>query len=313
VSSSDVNLILSGVEIVLGMGVLGTLIRARELRSFWPVLVISMWQVLPFVALLYVRRLGHAGVITARSAYITYYYTYWTSFASGAVCSILLTYTILHVAMAPLKGLQSLVKIVYYWAASISILVALNITFQSGVKTSELFRRSAVEFQRATGIITVSLAIFVCFAIRPMGLSLRSRIFGTSLGLVILNLTKTLQANYLMAQTSLFTTVTLLQTIISVVTQAIWIYYFFTPEPKSKFVLISTESPFHRWNAIAEQFGQSPGYVAIGGIPPDAFASAEIEIFHRASAKMNALATSEPGGTPEQEQAVKTNPTFPVR
>jgi hypothetical protein len=69
----------------------------------------------------------------------------------------------------------------------------------------------------------------------------------------------------------------------------IWIYYFAVPEPQRKFILLPTTSPFHRWNQISELLGHDPGYVAIGGIPPDAFAAAEIEVFHRASAKMNAL------------------------
>jgi len=34
--------------------------------------------------------------------------------------------------------------------------------------------------------------------------------------------------------------------------------------------------------------GDDPGYVAIGGIPPELFAPAELEVMRRASAKMPA-------------------------
>ena len=39
------------------------------------------------------------------------------------------------------------------------------------------------QLQRTQSILTLCLLLFVCFAIRPMGLSYSSRIFGVSLGL----------------------------------------------------------------------------------------------------------------------------------
>ena len=39
------------------------------------------------------------------------------------------------------------------------------------------------QMQRTQSILILCLLLFVCFAIRPMGLSYRSRIFGVSLGL----------------------------------------------------------------------------------------------------------------------------------
>jgi hypothetical protein len=284
------HLLLSSMEVVFGVAVLILLIRSREFKTYWPMLVLSVWQSIPFGMLLYVRHLGPSR-ITVRSAYALYYYSYWTSFACQAVCAIILTYTILHGAMAPLQGLQKLVKIVYFWAAAISVLVALSVAFTPATQGAVILQQTVVEYQRATSIIIVSLAIFVCIAIRPMGLSLRSRVFGTSLGLVIISVMSTLEANYLMTNHTLYSVHSLIQIAVSCVSECIWIYYFAVPEPKRKFILLSTESPFHRWNAIAEQFGQSPGFVAIGGIPPDAFAGAEIEIFHRASAKMKELET----------------------
>ena len=44
--------------------------------------------------------------------------------------------------------------------------------------------------------------------------------------------------------------------------------------------------PFLRWNQISLVLGDDPGFVAIGGIPPELFAPAELEIMRRASLKM---------------------------
>jgi hypothetical protein len=293
VSLIGLQLLLSSVEVVLGLITLGLLIRSREFKTYWPMLVLSMWQLAPLGVLLYVKHLGQLGRISAKYAYIAYFYTYWTAFACEAVAAIILTYTILHGAMAPLQGLQKLVKIVYFWAAGISLLIAVDVTFTPLVDANHIVQLAVVQFQRATGIITVSLAIFVCIAIRPMGLSFRSRVFGTSLGLVIVSVTSTFDGNYMLQAHQLFGLHSLIQTSIGCVAELAWIYYFAVPEAKRKFVLLPTTSPFHRWNQIAEQFGQNPGVVAIGGVSPDVFATAELEVFRRTSAKMKELEQGE--------------------
>jgi hypothetical protein len=284
----SLHMLFSAIEVLLGIGMLILLLRAKELRTYWPLLVLAMWQAVPFGVLVYLQHYG-PGRITARDAYSIYYYTYWTMFACEAICAIILTYTILHGAMAPLQGLQKLVKIVYFWAAAISVMVAITVAFTPQTARNQLLQLTVVEFQRATGIVTVSLAIFVCIAIRPMGLSLKSRVFGTSAGLVIVSVMNTFEANYLLQNRPLYGAHSLILIVISCIAEITWLYYFLVPEPKRKFVLLSTTSPFHSWNVLAEHFGQSPGFVAIGGIPPEAFADAEIEVFHRASAKMNEL------------------------
>ena len=149
------------------------------------------------------------------------------------------------------------------------------------------------QFQKASAIITVSLVIFVCAAIRPMGLTVRSRTFGSGLGLAIIALTNTVQANFFFQPRTLYGPYARFAIGMSCLCQLIWIYYFAIPEPKRRFVLLSTKSPFHHWNQVSELLGQEPGFVAIGGVPPDSFALAEIEIFKRASAQMKALEEKE--------------------
>lgn len=275
---------ISALEVLLGIAALVLLVRARELRTYWPMLLVSMWQVVPFCTLLYLRQLGKTRV-TPTHAYHVYYFTYWLSFVVGAISSIAVTYTILHGAMRPLKGLQRLGKIVYFWAAAISLFIALDNSLTATSNGYNTLQDVAVHFQRASGIITVSLILFVCFAVRPMGLSLRSRIFGTSVGLGLISVTTTIVANALMRPRGMFSPFALMEISVSCLAEVIWIWYFSHPEPKRKFVLLATTSPFHAWNRIAEQFGAEPGFVAIGGVPPDAFATAEMEVFHLASSK----------------------------
>jgi hypothetical protein len=289
VSNATLYLGLSWIEIALGLVTLALLIRAKGVGTYWPVLVLSLWQAPPYFALLLLKRFRY---FNAQHAYAVFYFTYWTLFALEAVAAIALTYSILHNAMRPLKGLQSLGRIVYLWAAAISVVLALQAGAQPNKNYYDLFQSLISQLQHASGIITVSLVLFVGIAIRPMGLSIRSRIFGTGIGLFVLSLINTLQSNYFLQPRVLYSTYGLIHTGTNCIVELIWIYYFAVPEPQRKFILLPTTSPFHRWNQISELLGQDPGYVAIGGIPPEAFAAAEIEVFHRASAKMNALGDS---------------------
>jgi hypothetical protein len=66
----------------------------------------------------------------------------------------------------------------------------------------------------------------------------------------------------------------------------LWIAYFALPEPKRRMIVLPTTSPFLRWNQISLALGDSPGHVAVGGVPPDLFSPAELEVMRRASVKM---------------------------
>jgi hypothetical protein len=67
-----------------------------------------------------------------------------------------------------------------------------------------------------------------------------------------------------------------------------WTAYFALPEPKRRIIVLPTTSPFLRWNQISQALGDNPGFVAIGGVPPELFAPAELEVMRRASVKVNA-------------------------
>ena len=67
---------------------------------------------------------------------------------------------------------------------------------------------------------------------------------------------------------------------------ATWTGYFALPEPKRRIIVLPTTSPFLRWNQISQALGDSPGFVAVGGVPPELFAPAELEVMRRASLKM---------------------------
>jgi hypothetical protein len=128
-----------------------------------------------------------------------------------------------------------------------------------------------------------------------MGLSYQSRIFGVSFGLGFLAATDLVRSAWLAHNSDMNSTINVINGVAICLTLCIWSAYFAFPEPKRRFIVLPTTSPFLRWNQISMALGDDPGYVAIGGIPPELFAPAELEVMRRASAKMTPeLETSSP-------------------
>ena len=121
-----------------------------------------------------------------------------------------------------------------------------------------------------------------------MGLSHRSRIFGVSLGLGIIAAVSLVDAAWLSHNQDMQSTINVVNGLAMCATLCIWAAYFALPEPKRRLIVLPTTSPFLRWNQISQALGDDPGYVAVGGIAPELFAPAEIEIMKRASAMMPA-------------------------
>ncbi|MGI4854774.1 MAG: hypothetical protein ACRYF4_12105 [Janthinobacterium lividum] len=281
------------IQTLLGLVVFFLLLRGRELRTYWPLLAMAVWQAPAYFVLLYVRHLGHDH-ISPNHAYKLYFYTFWSCFAVSAICSLLLTYVLFTAAMRPLKGLASLGKIVFAWVALISLLTAASVAFAPAPPGLGAMILAFSQLERASALITLSLVAFVAMAIRPMGLSVRSRVFGASIGTLILAAANMAQATYMaglkaQGHVNLYNPYALAQVSTSCIALATWIYYFARPEPQRRFILLPTTSPFHHWNRVAEMLGHEPGVVAIGGVDPDTFAKSEVEIFLRTSRKINEM------------------------
>jgi hypothetical protein len=222
-------------------------------------------------------------------AYQAYFYVYWISYALEAILSLLVIYSIFKLAMAPLKGLQTLGMLVFRWVAAISIAVAMGVAFTPHLSGVKFLVAIVTQVQQTSSILTLCLLLFVCFAIRPMGLSYRSRIFGVSFGLGFMATTDLVRSAWMShGSTRMYTTVNLMSGLAVCLTFLIWSAYFAFPEPKRRLIVLPTTSPFLRWNQISQALGDDPGYVAVGGVPPELFAPAELEIMRRASAKMAA-------------------------
>jgi len=278
--------LLSYLEPMFCAVVLVMLLRSKSVRNFGFLASLLAVKIVSSAICLPVLYLCVHGIIKWNVGYPVYFYAYWISYAVESILSLLVIYSIFKLAMAPLKGLQTLGMLVFRWVAVISIAVAIGVAVSPHMSGIKFMVAMVTQLQQTSSILTLCLLLFVCFAIRPMGLSYRSRIFGVSFGLGFLAVTNLVQSAWLSHSSDMNSAISTVNGIAICLTLCIWSAYFAFPEPKRRLIVLPTTSPFLRWNQISMALGDEPGYVAVGGIPPELFAPAELEVMRRASAKM---------------------------
>ncbi len=263
------------------------ILRAKQLsnyRYFAAFLAVRLLSVAVLETLLYWHKLLH---LTVKQFYVLYFYGYWASDAIEAVLGFLIILSIFRLAMAPLPGLEKLGMIMFRWAGTISVALAITIGFGPHVTSNSFITRSVMQLQQTQSVLTLCMLLFVCFAIHPMGLSYRSRIFGVSVGLGVMATTDLVTAAWLAHSPNMLSVSSIIGGISVCLTLAIWSVYFALPEPERRMIMLPTTSPFFQWNRISEVLGDAPGFVAIGEVTLDMFAPAELEVMRRASSKMD--------------------------
>jgi hypothetical protein len=234
-----------------------------------------------FIPVLFFRR---STGLTLPVAYRLYFFTYWTSAVVFGLLLVAIIYSVYNKAMQPMKGLQRIGKIIFRWVIVVSMAVSLAIAvgphLTAGYSKDMIWATMISQIQQGTSVLTLCLLLFVCFAIRPLGLTFRSRIFGITLGLGITATTYLVQAAWLATTgaQSIYSLVSFLPTVGSLIAVCIWGTYFALPEPERKMILLPTTSPFFTWNRISEALGDEPGFVAVAGFKPEMLAPAELKV-----------------------------------
>jgi len=224
--------------------------------------------------------------MSAGRAYIIYFYAYWTSYGIETVLGLAIIIHLFRLALEPLQGLRSLGMVFFRWAVAISVVIAIAISVGPHMWDKSVILSVISQLQRTQSILTLCLLLFVCLTLRPLGLSVRSRVFGVSLGLGVFAATDLVQAAWLAKNPPMYSLYTVINLAAVVLGLTIWTIYFAIAEPERRVILLPTTSPFLRWNQISEALGDEPGYVALGRFTPDMFAPAEIEVMRRSGEEM---------------------------
>jgi hypothetical protein len=285
---------LNIAECALCIGVLGLMFYKRQWRRFAPLMGLLAVRAVSgsiLIPLLFFRK---AIGIEIHLAYRIYFYTAWMSALTEALLLIGIIYHVYNESMRPMQGLQRLGRIIFRWVAVVSI--ALSVAIAAGPHSLSggwvgSIAAAAGQVQQGVSVLTLCLLLFVCFAIRPLGLTFRSRIFGIALGLGVMTTAFLAQAAWFatVGAQSLYSPIYLVSTIGSLIAVGTWGTYFALPEPERKMILLPTTSPFFTWNRISEALGDEPGYVAVGGIKPQMLAAAELKVLSSSAPKTDRL------------------------
>lgn len=245
-------------------------------------------------------------------AYDILFYATWISIVLQSVLLVVTIYDLYNKAMRPLKGLQRIGKIIFRWVAVVSI--AVSVAFVAGPHFSSNYVGSigatVSQLQQGTFVLTLCLLLFVCFAIRPLGLTFRSRIFGVTLGLGVMATAFLVQAAWIatVGAQSLYSPVYLVSTVGSAISVCVWGIYFALPEPERKMILLPTTSPFFTWNRISEALGDEPGYVAVAGFKPQMLAAAELKVLSSSGQKQDRLTATAHASVEARSKVVLQHP-----
>ncbi len=280
----EISLIL---QVSLGVIVIGTMAMRRKFEIFGHLASLISVQIvcgLLSVTFLYHRRLLH---FSAHQAYETYFWQAWIVTLLELVLRVLVIRAVFAEAMRPMAGLHAVGKIIFKWVAVVSCLVALALVAGPNVTSNvDAFLQALGKLEQGVSVLTLCLLVFVCFAVRPLGLTFRSHLFGVSLGLGIASTVELVQAAWAMAGSgrNLFSAPYVFGSFGFSTALLIWGLYFALPEPKRRMILLPTTSPFFFWNRISEILGDAPGHVAVAGFSPNMLADAEIEMLTAATA-----------------------------
>ena len=275
----------SDVELLAFAGLLvlvyrkGELLKYKFLSAYLAVHLLSGIIIIPLLQMMNTR-------IPNTIGYPIYFWVYWTSYALEALLGLGIIYSIYNLAMAPLQGLQRLGRLMFRWAAGIAVAIAATTALGPHLTSTRFIVRAVTQLQQTQSILTLCLLLFVCLAIRPMGLSHRSKIFGISLGLGLTATTQLVNSAWLSSWKTAAALHTTINGIATFAALAVWAAYFIIPEPRRRMIILPTTSPFLRWNQISLALGDDPGFVAVGDVTPEMFAPAEVEVMRRASVKM---------------------------
>ncbi|HEV2273555.1 MAG TPA: hypothetical protein VGR96_05280 [Acidobacteriaceae bacterium] len=268
--------LLYSAEPVLMVVALFALLRAKDRRRFR---ALFAFLVLRLVSLFVLEVMLHAGSIFDVSktiAYRWYFYSYWTLYIAGAVIVFFVILELFNYALEPLPGLKRLGLIAFRWVACVSCVAAAASFVEPGGKSGQMLS-ACDQLMRCQSIFLLSLLFFLMIAAGRLGLSYRSRVFGISFGFGIMAASNLIASALLLSFSNSHTThiatsaISIMDTVASLLTIAVWCAYFLQKEPVRHAASIPVTSPLSRWNEIAMALGPGGNRLAIAPPASDFF------------------------------------------
>jgi hypothetical protein len=242
--------------------------RFPALRAF---LVLRLVSDIVLALLYQAPRFG----ITRHTAYVAYFYTYWSFYLAAAITIFFVIQEMLKHVMAPLPGISRLGVLAFRWAATISMIVAIASAVLPAGFRGRMIVAISIEFMRCISIMELCLLALLAFSVHSLGLSFRSRAFGVGLGLGLMAFMDFMNSVFALGHKTMDSPSNAIAGIVTLVALATWSAYFLAPEGERKALTLPATSPLMRWNEIAMALGHASPQVAVG--PSSSFFLQDVE------------------------------------
>ncbi len=229
------------------------LYRTGERKYLWK--TVSDLAILRFTAvsvmscLLYV--LSIHPISQMRTAYFVSFYLFYLG---SVALTLKLFYEVYRKATVPLVGFSRWGLSIFAWIVVVMIVMTLMTMGNSNAGT-DFLARAGINMMRAVETVNVCLAAFICYLIRSMGLSLRSKVFGIMGGFMVGSTGTIIQAVQYQLHIQSNPILSAIVVGSCYLTLAVWIGYAFLPEPLPRPVTVPADSPVYRWSQIAASLG----------------------------------------------------------
>lgn len=207
-------------------------------------------------------------LISGVHAYYIYFYVYWVAFGIGAILMLRVLHEMFRHAVRSIPGVQKLGEPIFFWAISISVVLAFASGITPHTSGMSLLLASAQVLARSQSVLALCMLTFLAFASTTLGVSFRSRIFGVTFGFGVIALNNLINSVIIgNSSLSLGSLAELVHEAIYLGAIALWSGYFLQPEPARRLVTMPVTSPLMRWNDVAQTLGNPAGQIAVS-YPP---------------------------------------------
>jgi len=240
---------LGYVEIVLSLAALCFITVKRQWKDYWA--LGSFLAVRAACSGCLALDLHYAPSMSRHTAYIVYFYVYWSAFAIESLLGLAILYDVFGLTMAPLKGLRRLGMLLFRWAAVVVVGLTLASAFAPQVSGPRYMVSAIAQLQRTQSLLTLCLVLLVFLAIRSLGLSFGSKVVGVSVGLGLLAAIDLAQSAWLSPVHRMSSLSSVVNGVAVCATMAIWAAYFAMREPERREIVLPASSRWLRLDRMA--------------------------------------------------------------
>lgn len=195
--------------------------------------------------------------ISSSQADFIYNCAYWSTYLLQTVVVFFVMSSLIRSCLRPLPGLWAAANVVFRWASMLAFALALTAHLPTLRIMSWHQNLTALcfSFQFCVCSFEITLTWMLLKYMRKLGLFVRSRVVGFTLGLAAFGLSVYLGDFTGLAIPAAINTINIVTEFIEIGIAAFWLYYILMPEPERQPHSLSPASNLMKWNEVALKLG----------------------------------------------------------